>query len=128
MTVVVDRYYYSGVVYSAAKRNPSLPLKWARDPEVGLPRPDICIFLDITPEITAERGGYGQERYEKREMQERVRKLFHEFFDEDDEREDVQKVDASRSVDEVTDDIQHILSRLMEVETASLAAPLRSIR
>src|SRR5688500_2397654 len=48
-TIVLDRYYYSGCVYSAAKNNPSLSLEWARHPEEGLPRPDICVFLDISP-------------------------------------------------------------------------------
>src|SRR4051812_27675863 len=46
-TIICDRYYYSGIVYSAAKRNPTLSLDWARAPEVGLPRPDLVIFLDL---------------------------------------------------------------------------------
>jgi dTMP kinase len=63
-------------VYSAAKDNPSLSLKWARHPEVGLPRPDVCIFLDISAARAAERGGFGEEKYESRRMQDRVRELF----------------------------------------------------
>jgi len=34
------------------------------------------VFLDITPEKARERGGYGEERYEKEEMQRRVREIF----------------------------------------------------
>jgi len=34
------------------------------------------VFLDITPEKARERGGYGEERYEKEEMQRRVREVF----------------------------------------------------
>src|SRR5579871_4898312 len=67
-TVVIDRYYYSGCVYSAAKDNPTLNLEWARHPEVGLPRPDICIFLNISAEDAAKRGGYGEERYESKKI------------------------------------------------------------
>ncbi|PNS21103.1 thymidylate kinase [Sphaceloma murrayae] len=79
VTVVVDRYIYSGCVYSAAKRNPTLDLRWARHPEEGLPRPDICLFLELSPEIAAQRGGWGEERYEKKELQDRVRELFNEM-------------------------------------------------
>ncbi|KAJ4307375.1 Thymidylate kinase, partial [Neodidymelliopsis sp. IMI 364377] len=60
-TVIIDRYYYSGIVYSAAKQNPSLSLEWCRNPDVGLPRPDLCLFLDISAEAAAQRGGYGTE-------------------------------------------------------------------
>ncbi|PHH68089.1 hypothetical protein CDD80_269 [Ophiocordyceps camponoti-rufipedis] len=42
-TIVCDRFYHSGMVYSAAKDNPSLTLSWARGPEVGLPRPDAVV-------------------------------------------------------------------------------------
>ncbi|KAK4161868.1 P-loop containing nucleoside triphosphate hydrolase protein [Cladorrhinum sp. PSN259] len=75
-TVVLDRYYYSGIVYSAAKRNPTLSLSWARAPEIGLPRPDLVLFLDLDEEQAKARGGYGEERYEQAEMQKRVRELF----------------------------------------------------
>ncbi|MCJ1250915.1 Thymidylate kinase [Trapelia coarctata] len=80
ITLVIDRYSYSGVVYSVAKDNPSLPLKWAWQMESGLPRPDLCVFLDIEPEKAHERGGYGNERYETWQMQSRVRGLFKELF------------------------------------------------
>jgi dTMP kinase len=72
VTVLCDRYYYSGIVYSAAKQNPTLDLAWARGPEVGLPRPDLVLFLDLGEEQAEARGGWGAEVYEKVEMQKRV--------------------------------------------------------
>ncbi|KAI1848618.1 hypothetical protein JX266_005477 [Neoarthrinium moseri] len=75
-TIICDRYYHSGIVYSAAKQNPSLPLSWAKAPEVGLPRPDLVLFLDLEEQVARERGGWGGEIYEKGEMQRRVRELF----------------------------------------------------
>ncbi|OIW30126.1 hypothetical protein CONLIGDRAFT_702609 [Coniochaeta ligniaria NRRL 30616] len=75
-TVLCDRYYYSGIVYSAAKQNPSLSLGWARHPEVGLPRPDLVLFLDLDEDRARARGGWGGEVYERAEMQRRVRELF----------------------------------------------------
>jgi dTMP kinase len=63
-------------VYSAAKQNPTLGLRWARGPEVGLPRPDLVLFLDLEENVAKARGGWGVEIYEKAEMQKRVRELF----------------------------------------------------
>ncbi|KAI1266572.1 thymidylate kinase-domain-containing protein [Xylariaceae sp. FL1019] len=74
--VICDRYYHSGIVYSAAKQLPSLSLSWAKAPEVGLPRPDIVLFLDLDESVARSRGGWGGEIYEKGEMQRRVRELF----------------------------------------------------
>ncbi|CAM6042828.1 unnamed protein product [Sphagnum compactum] len=71
-TLVVDRYSYSGVAFSAAK---GLDLNWckisrhlyqskqASAPEAGLLAPDLVLYLDIPAEVAAERGGYGGEHY-----------------------------------------------------------------
>ncbi|KAG6040797.1 hypothetical protein E4U41_007014 [Claviceps citrina] len=75
-TILCDRFYHSGIVYSAAKLNPSLSLSWARAPEKGLPRPDLVLFLDLDEEAARARGGWGGEVYERAEMQRRVRELF----------------------------------------------------
>lgn len=101
--VIVDRYSYSGVVYSAAKANPTLSLEWAWRPEIGLPRPDICLFLRISPEEAAKRGGFGAERYENGEMQTRVRELFQTIFEK---QQDVSIIDAGKSIEEVSQEIQ----------------------
>ncbi|MCJ1398824.1 Thymidylate kinase [Xylographa trunciseda] len=79
-TMIIDRYSYSGAVYSAAKENPALTLQWAWQMEAGLPAPDLCVFLDIEPEVAKKRGGFGAERYENTDMQGRVRTLFHRLF------------------------------------------------
>ena len=104
--VVIDRYSYSGAVYSAAKENPTLSLEWAWAPELGLPQPDVVFFLDISPAGAAARGGYGEERYEKEEMQTRVRSLFQRLFDlvhpKEDTATSIVTIDAGASVEEVT--------------------------
>lgn len=126
VTVVIDRYYYSGCVYSAAKQNPEMTLSWCREPEIGLPRPDLCLFLDIPPEDAAKRGGYGNERYEIKEMQDRVRDLFTELRSHTDENEDIVVINAGESIDSVASTIlQTVRSRL---EASSRSAPLRQIR
>lgn len=125
-TVVIDRYYYSGIVYSAAKGNATLSMDWARQSDVGLPRPDTVVFLDISPEKAQQRGGFGEEKYETSEMQKRVRILFSELMAAGDEKEDVRIVDAGRSVEEVRTEIWAIIEKLMGSDT--LDKPLRKIR
>lgn len=71
--VLCDRYAFSGIAFSASK---GLSYEWCRSPDIYLPAPDMTIFLDITPEKAKERGGYGEERYEKEDMQVRVQEIF----------------------------------------------------
>lgn len=100
-TVIIDRYFYSGCVYSAAKDNSSLTLDWARHPEVGLPRPDGVVFLEISTQEAARRGGFGEERYENEKLQGRVRDLFGEMRYAPDGKEDFWVIDANGSMEEV---------------------------
>ena len=124
VTVIIDRYSYSGAVYSAAKGNARLSLEWAWQPEAGLPRPDLCIFLNITPHEAAKRGGYGEERYETAQMQARVRKLFEDLqampqFDE------IETVDAGRSPEDIA---REVCQRVLKAnESLTFATPLRKL-
>lgn len=126
ITVIIDRYYYSGCVYTTAKNNPSLNLAWCRHPEEGLPRADLCIFMDISAEDAAQRGGWGEERYEKREFQDRVRQLFTEIRNTPDGADFV-TVDAGKSLDNVETEIQqHVDVCFESVEKAK--TPLRKVQ
>lgn len=95
-TLVVDRYAYSGVAFTAAKGIPGLDRSWCQAPDKGLPAPDVVFFLNLTPEQAASRGGYGSERYETTEIQAKVRAQFDALQDFS-----WRIVDASRSVEEV---------------------------
>ena len=124
-TVVIDRYYYSGIVYSAAKEKPSLSMLWARQPDIGLPRPDAVVFLDISLEKAQERGGFGEEKYETMEMQKKVRDLFLELLNDGDEKEDSQIIDASQPMEKVKSDIWTFIMKVMR--GGLLEKPLRAI-
>ncbi|XP_057820684.2 thymidylate kinase isoform X2 [Cryptomeria japonica] len=102
ISLIVDRYSYSGVAFSAAK---GLDLSWCKAPEVGLPAPDLVLYLDIPPEKAAERGGYGGERYEKLNFQKEVAKLFKALQDSN-----WQVVDASLPIE----DVHNILKELVQ--------------
>ena len=114
-TVIVDRYSFSGAVYSAAKNNPALSLEWAWAPEIGLLKPDLVLFLDISAEKAKERGGYGEERYEVEAMQERVRVLFKELFSRIDGL-DLWRIDAGRAEVAVAEEIAELTATRMELE------------
>ncbi len=49
-----------------------MDVDWCKAPDVGLPAPDLVIYLSVTNEVAAARAGYGGERYEKAEMQDKV--------------------------------------------------------
>lgn len=77
--MVVDRYAFSGVAFSSAK---GLDLEWCRNPDIGLLSPDLVLFLDLNIDEAEKRGGFGQERYEKRELQIKVREEFFKLKDD----------------------------------------------
>lgn len=89
------------MVYSAAKNNPTLDLQWARQCDAGLPRPDKVIFLDLEPEQAEKRGGFGDEKYEKKEMQKEVRWEFLRLRFTPEESSDMVVVNAGAGVEEV---------------------------
>jgi dTMP kinase len=121
--VICDRYAFSGIAFSASKvtadGDPLLSFEWCKSPDIGLPAPDLVLFLDITPEKAKERGGYGEERYEKEEMQMRVRKFFHRIGGEEmvlgDENFSARwvTVDAGRDRDAVAKDVWTLVGNLV---------------
>lgn len=60
VTLIVDRYSYSGVAFSAAK---GLDLEWCKAPETGLLKPDLVLLLTMKASAIAKRGGFGEERF-----------------------------------------------------------------
>ncbi|KAJ6640573.1 Thymidylate kinase [Pseudolycoriella hygida] len=95
ITLVVDRYSYSGVAYSAAK---GLSYDWCKNPEVGLLKPDLVLYLTLTCEAMLSRKGFGNERYENKEFQKKVRECFEKLYDSS----YWQNVDANRSEMDLT--------------------------
>lgn len=72
-TIIVDRYAYSGVAFTAAK---ALPGAWCTSPDAGLPAPDLVVFLRIDADEAAGRPGFGEERFEVPSFQTAVMKQF----------------------------------------------------
>ncbi|XP_042891176.1 thymidylate kinase-like isoform X2 [Penaeus japonicus] len=97
-SIIVDRYAFSGVAFSAAKKGMSLD--WCKKSDVGLPKPDQVLFLNLSPEEAKRRGQFGEERYEKEEFQKRVYENYQLLQD------DIWKIiDANKSIE----DLQEVL-------------------
>jgi dTMP kinase len=79
-SVICDRYAYSGVAFTATK---GLDLEWLKNPDRGLPRPDAVLYLDLSIEEAKKRGGYGEEVYEKEEVQRVVKSIYEDQLWED---------------------------------------------
>ena len=112
--LVVDRYSYSGAAFSAAK---GYELQWCMSAERGLPAPDVVVFLSVRPEEAEGRGGYGEERYEKAEVQARVREQFSRLRQQE-EKKGVAwyEVDggSGRSIDSIAAEIRLIAEQTIE--------------
>ena len=112
--VICDRYYYSTLAYQGSEIKGDWALHMTLEcPEIR--RPDVCLFLDLTPEQSMERisrGRVTQEIYENREKLERVRRKFYSVFDRLGEDEHIVILDASRSIEEIAAHIFSIVTTL----------------
>lgn len=100
---VMDRYIWSCVVYSVARgmdRNTFERLLHS------LPTPDITFYMDVSIERMMERGGYGEERFEKPEFQRAVSQGMQLYLNSSDEWGNVIVINASPSVEQVEFSIQ----------------------
>eukprot|EP00088_Acartia_fossae_P071829 TRINITY_DN9955_c0_g1_i1.p1 TRINITY_DN9955_c0_g1~~TRINITY_DN9955_c0_g1_i1.p1 ORF type:complete len:219 (+),score=36.28 TRINITY_DN9955_c0_g1_i1:88-744(+) len=107
ITVIIDRYAFSGVAFSAAK--PGIDLTWCKQPDVGLPRPDLVCFLDVSEAVAKSRADFGGERYEKTEFQARVRSNYTKLSDST-----WKFINADKTMDEVHADLYAVIDDEMQ--------------
>jgi dTMP kinase len=112
--VICDRYYYSSLAYQGSLTDP----EWVKDMNLSCPeirRPDICIFLDLTPEQSMERisrGRVTKEIYETEEQLTRVRNRFLSVIDSLSTRDNIQTVNAARPIEDIHAEIRRIVDEL----------------
>lgn len=114
--VVCDRYYYSSFAYQGMETDP----EWVARMNLDCPavrKPDLCIFYDLDPETC-----YGHLRGSRAHFEiferdaaliERTREQFEKAFALLQERENVVRVDAGRSIENVAADTQKIVDVLL---------------
>lgn len=81
--VICDRYYYSSLAYQGSETDIETVKRFNLDrPEIRTP--DICIYVDVEPEVSLKRiltRNEPIEIYETKEKLERVRRRFFEVFE-----------------------------------------------
>jgi len=108
-TVITDRYYLSSYAY----QSPYMDLDWviaANSLSANLLRPDLNIYIDISPEISIERLNKGRssiELYETLENLQNVRGKYFEIMDLLKDEEKFLVTDGNRSADLIANDIWH---------------------
>ena len=112
--IICDRYYYSTLAYQGH----STDYGWTRSMNLDCPeimKPDLCIYLDLTPEQSLDRISRGRESveiYENLETLGRVRDAFMRVFADLGERDNIKIVNAYRSPQEIAEEIAKIVDEL----------------
>ncbi len=112
--IICDRYYYSTLAYQGQ----STSYEWVKAMNLSCPeirRPDICIYLDLTPEQSLRRISRGRETveiYENEQTLERVRNAFFGVFEDIGDRENIAVVDAYRDTRVIADELAALVDLL----------------
>ena len=96
-----------------------LDLEWCKKPEIGLPKPDLVLYFQLSPEDAAKRAEYGGEIYEKQEFQSRVAENY-ELLKEP----GWQIVDAGQSIEEVHKNVAQLAEDAVRIAKDTCIEPL----
>ncbi|AUO14961.1 WSSV104 [White spot syndrome virus] len=108
--VVMDRYYYSGIVFSLARGVDTV--EWCSASDEGL-QPDLVLLMLLDVEKCSNRDTFGVERFETNSIQERARALFLDLANKDEKNVWI-KVDARGTIEEVQTKIINIVYNIVE--------------
>lgn len=117
--VICDRYYYSSFAYQGTASD----IDWVMNINLGCERilkPDICVFLDVEPEVCKSR--IDEERavvelYEKSvELMSSVRDNFFNVFEKLKESENIKIINANRDAEFVKNDVYAAVEDLFKEE------------
>lgn len=104
ISVIIDRYSYSGIAFSVAK---GLNNVWCTMTEKGLLKPDIIFYFTGDVYQIAQRSRYGNERYETINMQLSVKEAYEQIMACDESLWNV--IDANKSINDVKIHIENII-------------------
>lgn len=95
--VICDRYYYSSLAYQGSETD----FEWVKSMNLDCPEirtPDLCIFLDLSPEESLKRISKGRtstELYERLDTLVSVRNRFFEVFELLSDRDNIKVIDTT---------------------------------
>jgi len=113
--VICDRYYYSSLAYQGTETKDT----WVSDMNLNCPEirtPDLCVFLDLTPDASLariEKGRAVTEIYEEKSKLEATRNAYFEVFEMLRKKgENIKIINADRGIDEIAGEIFEAVSEL----------------
>ena len=116
-TVITDRYYLSSYAYHGVH----MPVEWVIEANrlcAELKRPDVNIFIDITPEISMERIAQNRanvELYETLENQKKVYSKYKEAIELVKNQEIIKQFDGTKSIEDLASDIYQYVKQLNSI-------------
>jgi len=117
-TVICDRYYFSSYAYHGTHMDMNWVIE-ANSLSAGLLRPDLNIYIDMSPEISMKRLSKGRsliELYETTGNLEKVREKYLEAFEMLKGKEKVFITDGNRAAEEIAKDIWQGVSQKLKLE------------
>ena len=121
-TVITDRYYFSSYAYHGTH----MDIAWvinANSLSADLLRPDLNIYIDISPEESMKRLNKGRaaiELYESIENLKKVKEKYFEAFELLGEAEKISIIDGHRPEKEISNDIWDEVSKLVGSDSPHL--------
>ncbi len=110
--VICDRYYYSSMAYQGSLTD----FLWVKDMNINCPeitKPDLCIFLDLSPKESLARISRGRaktEIYETEDTLNAVRQKFFDVFRALEGRDNIAVIDATGdSIDALAEKISKVV-------------------
>lgn len=111
-TVISDRYLFSSIAYQSVTCGTELPELL----NSTFPLPEYLFFFEINPEISLARvnsRNENKEIYEKIDFQKKTAELYNQVitkYENSQTEMKIFRIDASKSIDEVTADISRVLN------------------
>jgi len=117
-SVITDRYYFSSYAYHGVHMDMNWVIE-ANSLSADLLRPDLNIYIDISPETSMKRLNKGRnstELYETIENLKKVREKYFEAFELLKSKESVFITDGNRSPEEISKEIWQQVARIVTLE------------
>jgi dTMP kinase len=118
MTVITDRYYFSSYAYQGAH----ISMDWtiqANSLCANALKPDLNVYLDISPETSFQRISQNRtdfEIYEKLDNLKNTREKYMEAFEKLKDEEKIAIVSADQSLEQVEKDIWTAVAPLFQMD------------
>jgi dTMP kinase len=103
--LIMNRYYHSNLIYGLVN---SMKQKWLENLDVGLPKADLVILLDVTQKESFRRQKTSRDKFEKNE--EFLRKIS-KIYRTTAKKKHWKIIDASKSKEKVHEEILKIFSK-----------------